>query len=235
MVLCAPETAGPATSVFADAEFLTLRLTLDHHAPGSLYTVVDQSEGFIRLHPTCEVDAMKWESAIKRYRTIDVSASIERKLSAGIKVAEEKWGQLDIGADLTDVREIKAIYSNSKVERLSTEVIRSLLESFLARKACLDAVEYELKRGFEVCQTEAVIVSDLVYHVSTDASSNFGLETLIEWFLSLSGKSKSSDSKITVFQGDKMYHAVRLHRSRAGDSCILLNAETARDEAQSSG
>ena len=226
---------GPATSVFADAGFLTLRLTLDHHAPGSLYTVEGLSEGFVRLRPTCEVDVASLASAIQSRRTTDISSAIDRKLSAGVKIARKNWTKLGISADLTDAREIRAIYSDSRVELLSTEMIRALRDSFLSREACFDAVKYELEQGYEVCQTEAVIVSDLVYQVSTAASSTFGLETLIETLSSLGGSSEASDSGLSTVRGDKMYHAVKLHRSRRSESCILLNAKTAPDGGTNSG
>ena len=216
---------GLATSVFAEAGFLTLRLTLDYHAPGSLYTVASQSEGFVSLRPTCEVDAGELANAIQVRRTTDVSAAIEHKLSAGFKVAPENWSKLGINADLARVQEILVVYSDSKVELLSTEKIRTLRDSYLRRNSCFAAVKYELEQGYEVCQTEAVIVSDLVYEVTRGTRSVFGL--VVEIF-GLGGQSTADNSATRIIRGSKMYHAVKLHRSKLGNSCILLNTATAQ-------
>ena len=216
---------GLATSVFAEAGFLTLRLTLDYHAPGSLYTVASQSEGFVSLRPTCEVDAGELANAIQVRRTTDVSAAIEHKLSAGFKVAPENWSKLGINADLARVQEILVVYSDSKVELLSTEKIRTLRDSYLRRNSCFAAVKYELEQGYEVCQTEAVIVSDLVYEVTRGTRSVFGL--VVEIF-GLGGQSTADNIATRIIRGSKMYHAVKLHRSKLGNSCILLNTATAQ-------
>ncbi len=213
---------GSATSVFGEAGYLTLRLTLDHHAPGSLYTVDSQSEGFVSLRPTCEIDDNALTNAIQVYGTADVSAAIENKLSAGFKVAPENWSKLAVNADLTGVQGIQAVYSDSKVELLSTQSILALRENLLNQKGCFAAVMYELEQGYEVCQTEAVIVSDLVYKVTRGERSTFGFDTVIDKILGLGGLSTADNSATETIDGSKMYHAVKLHRSKLGNNCNLL-------------
>ena len=215
----------PATSVFAEAGFLTLRLTMNYHAPGSLYTVDSQSEGFVSLDPTCEVDADELKNAIQVHRTTDVSAAIEHKLSAGFKVAPENWSKLGIEAELAGVQNILAIYSDSKVELLSTEKIRTLRDSYLRRPRCFASVKEMLEGGFEVCQTKAVIVSDLVYEVTRSARSNFRFGVVIDKIFGLGGQSTADNSVTIKSDGSKMYHAVKLHRSKLG-TCLLLNTAT---------
>jgi hypothetical protein len=221
-----PPAAKLATSVFAEAGFLTLRLTLDHHAPGSFYTVDKISGNFINLRPTCEVDTEELAKAIQTHRTTDTYGDIEQKLTAGIAVAPENWGKLGIDADLADVQHIQAVYSDSKVELLSTEKIRILQNDFLMRKSCFAAVKYELEQGYEVCQTEAVIVSDLVFKVTRGTRSGVGLDLATPAAAKISGRSTTDNSSTSKIAGNKMYHAVKLHRSKQKKSCILLKTAT---------
>ena len=213
----------PATGVFAEAGFLTLRLTLDYHAPGSLYTIDKLSDNFVNLHPTCEVDTEELAKAIQIHRTADVSGDIEQKLSAGFTVDPKNWGRLGIKIDLADVQHIQAVYSDSKVELVSTEKFRILRNAYLMRDTCFAAVKYELELGYEVCQTVAVIVSDLVYEVTRGTRSGVGLDLAVVKTPEVGGRSTTDNRSTSKIAGNKMYHAVKLHRSRLKNTCILLN------------
>lgn len=219
--------SGPPAGLFAQAGYLTLRLVTDYHAPGSIYKVENQSDHQVNLHPTCEIDRVDVANAIQVQRTTNVSEEIERKLSAGYKVAPEHWKKLKLSIDLQGVQDIKAVYANSKVELLSTEKIQILLNSYLNRDGCFAAVKSELEGGFKVCQTEAVIVSDLVYEVTYRAQGSHGFNGTLEGVVGVAGESRIESGRVQRISGDKMYHAVRLHRPTAGDSCIILNTATA--------
>jgi len=224
------ETSAPPSNVFADAGFLTLQMTLSYHAPGSLYAINNLSEGFVDLRPACEVDVDELKSVIQTYETTDVSMAVEQKLSAGSKVAPEKWAKLKIDADLTKVQEIWSVFSNSRVQLLSTETIRKLRDSYLSRDECFAAVKDELSRGYDVCQTEAVIVSDLVYEVNNGASGSIGLDALIDRVVGFVISSELDRRAFSRVTGGQMYHAVKLHRPRLSESCILLNTAVAQAE-----
>ena len=217
-----PTDVNTGTGIFAKAGYKTLRLTMDYHAPGSLYTIDSQSEGFVSLSPICEVDASELANAIQVHRTTDISAAIESKLSAGFKVLPKNWSKLGIKADLTNVQDILAVYSDSRVELLSTEKIRDLRDSYLGRDGCFAAVKELLEHGYDVCQTQAVIVSDLVYEVTRGASSNIGVDGGVENLVVADTQSTGINTRTTKINGSKMYHAVKLHKF-----CILLNTAPA--------
>ena len=153
-----PTPAKAGSTIYAEVGYEALRPTLDYLAPGVLYTVEKRGEGFVNLRPTCEVDDGALTNAIQVRRTTDVSSTITRKLSAGIDVPRENWSKLTLNANLEGVQNIKVVYSNSRVELLSTEKIRALRESYLKQASCSAAVEFELEHGYMVCQTDAAII-----------------------------------------------------------------------------
>ena len=222
-----------ATSVFADAGYLTLRLTSGHHAPGSLYSVEEGSDGFVVLHPTCNVDPDELEEVTQVQRTADVSMAIAQKLAAGSAIEPGKWSVLEFDVDVANTKEIRSVFSNSTIELVNTETILRLRDSYLQRDDCFAAVKTKLAHGYEVCQTEAVIVSDLVYRVKKGASGGLGLKGLIDAVAKFATTGKFEWTIETKVEGGKMYHAVRLHRPKRGKSCILLNtAAVAADDNQ---
>lgn len=218
-----PNPGGHPESVFRQAGYLTLRLTTDHHAPGSIYKVENEADGFVNLHPTCEVHESDFAARVREHRTTDISEEIDRKLSAGYKVAPENWKKLKLSGHLEGAQEVKVVYSNSRVLLLSTENMQGLLSDYLQRSGCFEAVRYELNNGYEVCQTEAVIVSDLVYDISYQAQSGFSLDGVIEGVFGAGGQAGSEVRSTRRVAGQKMYHAVKLHRSSSQTACIRLN------------
>jgi len=88
----------------------------------------------------------------------------------------------------------------------------------------------ELERGYDVCQTEAVIVSNLVYRIKEGATGSFGLKGVIDAFLRFATTGEIEQLVETKVEGGKMYHAVRLHRPKDRKSCILLNTAVAQAE-----
>ncbi len=223
----APEHAN---SVFEDAGYLTLRLTAGRHAPGSLYAVDDRSDGFVVLHPTCNVDPEELEEVTQIQRTADVSLAIAQKLSAGSEIEPGKWNVLELDIDLANTKEIRSVFSNSSIELVNTETILQLRDSYLQRDDCFAAVKSKLADGYHVCQTEAVIVSDLVYRIKEGASGGLGLKGLIDAIAKFATTGKFEWTVETKVEGGKMYHAVRLHRPKHRKSCILLNTAVAQAE-----
>lgn len=222
-----PTPAKAGSTIYAEVGYEALRPTLDYLAPGVLYTVEKRGEGFVNLRPTCEVDDGALTNAIQVRRTTDVSSTITRKLSAGIDVPRENWSKLTLNANLEGVQNIKVVYSNSRVELLSTEKIRALRESYLKQASCSAAVEFELEHGYMVCQTDAAIVSDLVYELTRGASNSIAGGGDVGHIIEAATHGATDNSATTKIQGSKMYHAVKLH-----NSCMLLN-KTALQSDQS--
>lgn len=214
---------GHPESVFREAGYLTLRLTTDYHAPGSIYKVENESGGFVSLHPTCEVADNDFAGRVIEQRTADFSEAIDRKLSAGYKVAPKNWKKLKLSGHLEGAQEVKAVYSNSRVLLLSTENIQRLLNDYLQRSGCFNAVRYELSNGYNVCQTEAVIVSDLVYDISYQSKGGISLNAIIESLFGAGGNADGEVKSSHRVEGQRMYHAVKLHRGRSQTTCIRLN------------
>ncbi len=224
-----PDPPAPPSTVFKDAGYLTLRMTVDYHAPGSLYAVDEITEdGFVNLRPACNIDRGELERVKEIRRTTDVSVAIAQKLSAGAEVAQENWSRLGFESDLSNTREIRSVFTDSSVELLSTESILRLRDSYLERAACFAAVKTELERGYDVCQTEAVIVSDLVYRVKEGTGGKIGATGVLDRILRFLTFGSFERVVEKTVEGGKMYHAVKLHRPRQGTSCILLNRSTAQ-------
>lgn len=197
---------GGQPDIYDDAGFVKLRPATAYHAPGSFNTVENEHGDSVTLHPTCDIDPAEFEDRIIRADALD--QTIKHALAAGYSIAPAQWGELELSLNLDAVKDIRVSYTHSKVWMLTAQTVRDLRKKYL-RGACQEAIIFELKKGYKVCQTKSAIISDVVYRVSFDSDVITGVEIM--------DVDVGTDGIHTV-EGKKIFHAVKLD-----EACLLLN------------
>ncbi len=193
-------------SIYDRAGFVKLLPATAYHAPGSFNTVESERNDSVTLHPTCEINPAEFEDRIIRADALD--ETLKHALAAGYSIAPAQWGELELSLNLDAVKDIRVSYTHSKVWMLTAQTVRDLRKKYL-RGACQEAIVYELKKGYKVCQTKSVIISDVVYRVSLDSNVVTGAE-IMDVEVGAGG--------IHTVEGKQIFHAVKLD-----EACLLLN------------
>ena len=93
---------------------------------------------------------------------------------------------------------------------LSAQTINYIRDKYL-RGDCQNAIIHELKKGYKVCQSKSVIISDVVYNVSRKTDVATGMEIM--------DVNLNADDSHSI-QGKRIFHAVKLD-----EACFLLNED----------
>jgi hypothetical protein len=188
------------------AGFVKLQPATAYHAPGTFNTVEQESDDSVILHPTCDIDPAEFEDRIIRADTLD--ETIKHALSVGYAVEPSQWKDLELSLELDSIKDIRISYTGSKVWMLSAQTIRFIRDKYL-RGDCQTTIMDELKKGFKVCQSKSVIISDVVFKVSRKTEVATGLEIM--------DADLNADGSHSI-KGKRIFHAVKLD-----EACFLLN------------